>query len=58
MELCTRDDKQRCKPFSVLAKECPFNIDEHAIRKILSEAGFDRQRDVPDATLSSAAEDE
>lgn len=48
VELCTRDETQRSKSHSTLAKECPFPIDEHAISKILSDAGCDRQRGVPD----------
>ncbi|KAL0636665.1 hypothetical protein Q9L58_004397 [Maublancomyces gigas] len=46
VELCTRDETQRSKAHSTLAKECPFPIDEHAIKKILSEAGYDHRRDI------------
>lgn len=53
VELCTRDETQRSKPHSALAKECPFPIDEHAVRKILSEAGYDRRRDIPGDILAS-----
>lgn len=50
IQVCTRDAKQRAKSYVMLAKECPFKIDERTVRRIMTEAGYDRRRShVPDA---------